>query len=108
MSILINMEMPESCEQCPVCHEYQTLWFVACGCKITMKTREVYCDTRPDCCPLVDVPDKHGRLIDADALFEKAYKAYGMDADETETNFFLDIINNAPTVIPADKEVGNG
>ena len=51
----------------------------------------------------VPVPP-HGRLADMDVLFTKAYEAYGLDADETETNFFMKLINDAPTVIPKEEE----
>ena len=46
----------------------------------------------------------HGRLIDADALFEKVYKAWGTEYDAGESNWFMEMINEAPTIIPAKKE----
>lgn len=51
----------------------------------------------------VPVPD-HGRLIDANALWEVAYKAWGTEYDPWVCNLFMEMINNAPTIIPADKE----
>ena len=58
-------------------------------------------DRRADC-PLRDVPP-HGQLIDADDLFEKVYKAWGTEYDAGESNWFMDMINDAPTIIPADE-----
>lgn len=54
----------------------------------------------------------HGRLIDADALvdkhFGKEYLSKIMTADEDDMGTALVniplVINNAPTIIPADKE----
>lgn len=40
------------------------------------------------------------RLIDADALFEEAFKVWGTEADAGETNLFMEMINNAPTIAP--------
>lgn len=55
---------------------------------------------RDEACTLVHVPP-HGRLIDADDLFEKVYKAWGTEYDAGESNWFMDMINDAPTIIPA-------
>lgn len=38
------------------------------------------------------------RLIDADGLFDEAFKVWGTEADGGETNLFMEMINNAPTV----------
>lgn len=63
MSVLIKgMKMPENCRECPValCGKY---------CRIN-KTHTTFIELpiRPDHCPLVEIPDKHGDLIDRDAL----------------------------------------
>ena len=46
---------------------------------------------------------EHGDLIDRNALFDKALEAWGIDADEHETNLFMQMINSAATIIPADR-----
>ena len=67
MSILIKgMEMPENCAECKFfCFENFKLW-----CHVTDR-EDIYIDALPDWCPLVELPEKHGRLIDADALITK-------------------------------------
>lgn len=40
------------------------------------------------------------RLIDADALFDEALKAWGIETDAGETNLFMEMINGAPTITP--------
>ena len=60
-------------------------------------------------CPLVSVPEPHGRLIDADAFIgtirplceEDKYTACTF---ETVKRLMLEHINNAPTIIPAEEE----
>ena len=114
--ILINMEMPECCDKCfalddngdyPRClitHEQRGYNF---------RVRE----KRMDKCPLIEVPP-HGRLIDADALMQEFDKAertmeqHGQEyacsflstSQELSTEWYCveDILDNAPTVIPAD------
>ena len=50
----------------------------------------------------VSVPQGHGRLIDADALFEEVYKVWGTEYDASECNTLMGFINDAPTIIPAE------
>ena len=66
-------------------------------------------------CPLIPVPD-HGRLIDADALIttfcewgtrlERGRKLVITMSEAKQA--IVDIIDDAPTIIPADKEADNG
>lgn len=65
MSVLIkDMQMPKNCGECPVaiCGEY---------CRIN-KTHTTYTyiklPIRPDNCPLVELPDHHGDLVDVNEI----------------------------------------
>ena len=63
MSVVIrNMKIPKNCAECPValCGKY---------CRIN-KTYTTYIalPIRPEHCPLVELPEHHGRLIDADEM----------------------------------------
>lgn len=74
MSVLIKgMQIPENCAECPV-----ALSGKYCRINKTNATIRVL-PIRPDHCPLVELPDHHGRLIDADALAADSLKdgAYG-------------------------------
>ena len=59
-------------------------------------------------CPLIEIPDNHGRLIDADALYEQAE-----NTAENYCGFFNDMenvisardIELAPTIIPKGEVV---
>ena len=97
MSILIKgVKMPRCCEVCP-CNDDN--W--RCGALgDTFDDLEIYnLELKPSCCPLVEVPEPHGRLIDADAL-----KEYGIMAEDYCTDLFVhvDDIDDAPTVIEAE------
>ena len=119
MSILIQgMEMPKSCFCCPF-----RLKFNPDEIKCLV-TREEFEETFSGTietrhwgdCPLIEVPP-HGRLIDADELMKKIFGnslsgrewselVLTKDKNELQTALFnLPIMfNNAPTIIPADKE----
>ena len=60
---------------------------------------------RPDC-PLIEIPDKHGRLIDADALNDLINKSYPMtDRVDVHNGYAICqiMIKGLPTVIEADE-----
>lgn len=91
--LIKGMEMPTSCKDCPCfCEEY-----FYCRAK---EGDNIGLGNRPKDCPLVPVPP-HGRLIDADALKEFAYKRQ----EETGIAACLDVldISLAPTIIEADE-----
>lgn len=88
-----GMKLPESCyDNCPC----QGLHW----CNVLKEITEPMTGKRLDNCPLVEVPD-HGRLIDADAL-RQDWLENGENEYVYDTNSFLDSIDDAPTVIPAD------
>ena len=85
-----GMRMPENCCECGI-RGYDA------------NAEEEYCPFslieclsigRQDSCPLVALPEKHGRLIDAEELIETA------EFYETE----MDIKNHSKTVIEAEGE----
>ena len=68
MSVLVkNMDMPKCCGRCP----WRDVEYGRTVCRLKEDTIDVWVDedvSRPDWCPLTEVPTKHGRLIDADAI----------------------------------------
>lgn len=66
-SVLIRgMNMPEKCGSCDLFHAESPM-----HCTVVKGYKTVgapYGMPRPDWCPLVALPDHHGRLVDADAL----------------------------------------
>ncbi len=92
MSLLIKeMKMPE---KCPDCNFESELGFCLAKspdfCGYTDDIR------RPDWCPLFELPEHHGRLIDADVLVTESLAdgAYGyVDTKE---------IYDAPTIVGAE------
>lgn len=83
MSVLIkDMRMSENCDVCRF-GDWSNLHQTAC-CK--MKDYQPcfsdysteYRTQRSEICPLVEIPEKHGRLIDFDALIEKYWDGNSM------------------------------
>jgi len=87
-----DMEMPENCALCPV--------WDAGNCLVAAEAIICEYNKRPPDCPLVPVPP-HGDLIDA------AEEMRLMQSCEYDTyddyNRAFDMLDNAPTVIPAEE-----
>jgi len=95
--LIRGMEMPTSCNDCR---------FAVDGwCYVvppTDRQPKLNYEVRTNWCPLIEVPP-HGDLIDINAL-----KLAIVNVDYVNKHDYLkgvlNAINNAPTIIPADKE----
>ena len=77
MSVVVRMEMPENCGKCPFA------WYCGAGpcfCTATLERNDAVDDgmmwkeadpnKKPQWCPIIcQLPEGHGRLVDADANF---------------------------------------
>lgn len=83
MSVIVKgMSMPKGCNECCFCSGYMTGQARILGyvCLASLEKEdsvrgrrkiEELCFLRiPDWCPLVELPERHGRLIDADSFAE--------------------------------------
>lgn len=67
MSVIVkSMEMPKNCKECDLYIED------ACYAKGYRDYRSIMDKSKPDDCPLIELPP-HGRLIDADELANKTF-----------------------------------
>ena len=106
MSVVVRgMRIPESCTKCIFSYKEESYepkegtYYSVSTCKGDVISTNYYTNenkkytySRPDYCPLVEIPEKHGRLIDADELAETA--------EYYET--VMDIGHYAKTVIEAE------
>ena len=113
MSILIKgLIMPSCCDGCTF-SDWSNLHQTA-SCKLhdydpcfADHSRE-YTDKRADFCPLVEIPEPHGRLIDGDAycenLLEEAHKVWRLLKPETieRINRTVDDLKKYPAIIEAE------
>ena len=94
--LIRGMEMPETCGLCKLCLDDSRICNGYCmffHCRVNMMERDKNC-------PLVPLPEGHGRLIDGDALmpdFVKARWAFFSDGDT-----FLQLLKHATTIVPAE------
>ena len=92
--------MPENCAMCPLCHRN----FDGNETRLACYALKRWCDENIDRlsdCPLVEVPEPHGRLIDADKLMDDVKKNSASYFAEDFAREWLDV---QPTVIEAEGE----
>ena len=93
MSVLIKgMEMPALCQECDLYIDG------ACYAKGYRDYRSIMDMSKPDDCPLTEIPTPHGRLIDADKLANETFYGATSAPYITYRKFV-----NAPTVIEAEE-----
>ena len=57
-------------------------------------------------CPLIEIPDNHGRLIDADAMIRDIERAIGTKCFRGDYALMLEeLVGESVTIIPADEVV---
>lgn len=91
--LIRGMEMPEYCYECPLSNAEG-------GYCQFYKDSYRWSYERPASCPLVFLPEGHGRLIDADALAERC--------DSPNWCVWLNEIQDVPTIVPAEGDGKNG
>lgn len=110
MSVIIKgATMPGTCVDCPLFRE-SAYGFDLCkgkGIGFVAEDAKWLDATRPDWCPLVELPEKHGRLIETNSLKEQLeyyIREAGWDA---KTNRVLgwvkdEFIDSEPTIVEAE------
>ena len=113
MSILItSLDKPDRCVVCPLFKSTMTGERLCKGKAIMFgeEDTEWLVKTTPNWCPIVEIPP-HGDLIERDALKRKcqrlsteAWKTKSIAPVGLTMNQFIDFVEEAPSVIPAEKE----
>ena len=102
MSLIIKgVDMPEKCENCP-CYDYIDYVCRADDCFAPFDVENP--EERSEHCPLIELPAKHGRLIDADEL-KKNMRNYYPSIDHlccSQHVVTKGDIDCAPTIIEAE------
>lgn len=100
--LIRGMEMPTNVFDCPLNS------FGICN----LAQDETHCncieDSRPEWCPLLPLPEKHGRLIDADALNDVLIKLADNKYSPKVFASWLTYEENAPTIVPAEGGTEDG
>lgn len=101
MSVVVRMEMPKGCEDCP----FMNLLLCCCanGRKYTGNS-----PVRPDWCPIIcSLPEGHRRLGDLDKLegVVNMARIRAMRNGEDTNPYWecADLILQTPTIVPAER-----
>lgn len=105
--LIRGMKMPKTCYQCDLkIYDPEMRWnengIKQIGAWVCKRTREIIWNTqRGENCPLIFIPDGHGRLVDAREVLEKADKASWFDGDVSELGLLLG--SEVTTIVPAEE-----
>ena len=106
MSVVVRMEIPNGCHDCKLRN-------MVGNCQIPMfygqDEKNIWtlaeCFQRPPWCPIIcSIPEGHGRLVDADALYKKRYIVEPGDILAPITVVDACYISGAPTIVPAEAQ----
>ena len=92
MSVLINgMKIPKSCFDCPLYDDEES------SCKAQNEFLNLIISNRDRAisCPLIELPEHHGRLIDADEM-------RNLWAGCSINGFILPLLDARPTIVEAE------
>ena len=107
--LIRGMEMPKTCCQCDLKnYDPEIRWdengIEQIGAWVCKRTREIIWNTqRGENCPLVPLPEGHGRLIDAEAYVDYMQNRY--DNNEITNGDWIDFrlsLKDQPTIVPAE------
>lgn len=104
MAVLIEgVEILKNCGDCPCAHIFDSF-----TCKAAKRSFDKYpFESREDWCPLIEVPEPHGRLIDVDKVLDGLAHNLGIRSLDYLTPSERAIVSwfrDAPTIIPASEE----
>lgn len=107
MSVIIHgLNIPKSCDECRLFNES---WCMALGVENWRKSynKPPEGGRLPDC-PLVPLPEGHGRLIDADAL-ERIIGGFSLNWEYGQgVSDCWDALISAPTILEAEGDGKDG
>jgi hypothetical protein len=98
--LIRGMEMPRDCPMCILAHFNKLDEFTGCdaapGKRYVPHSDYQFWNSseRPSWCPLLPLPEGHGRLIDANEL--------ELDLVRHNGAIGFELIGNAPTIVPAE------
>ena len=120
--IVMGMEMPKNCKQCLFSRYILGEYFCRTTTTLDEDGEEMWESVgrfgfirRPDCCPLRSLPEKHGGLIDVDALKKTFRDAmdncegdFKRKEDAEEVRQWVELLcidfDVQPTIVEAEEE----
>lgn len=111
MSVIVKgMEMPDSCGACKLSVQVSMSLGAVMRCRLVGVVGTSFSDPhdvlnkRHPNCPLVALPDKHGRLVDADEIKNKNPLHMELDVPYVTEVTVGEIIDSAPTIVESEDE----
>ena len=98
MSVVVRMEMPENCIECP----FSIIDNIGVWCNAITNNVYGYGKRDEDCPIICSLPEGHGRLIDASYVIDVMQDELDNDVPITVDDCFQ-IECKIPTIVPAER-----
>ena len=110
--LIVEMEMPKSCEFCHMAHWNKLNELTGCdavgGKRNVLDNDEFWNKSRPSWCPIKGVlPEQHGDLVDKETAknaFDSSFLTFRMKDGETMRCFYQRTIDELPVLIAAERK----
>jgi hypothetical protein len=106
MNVVVRMNMPSNDKTCGMVFDYDGIWY--CPIEQRVCHQPDNGGILPSWCPIIcSLPEGHGRLVDVAVLKNKNMrKPRGVSSYDygAMATVFMDIINDTPTIVPAETE----
>lgn len=98
MKLIVEMDMPRFCAECPMCDNvYYGDDVRKSFCVAFDDRKEILTEDRPSWCPIKGVlPEQHGDLIDRDEIV--------MPHDICDGHEAMEFVNETPVIIAAERK----
>lgn len=114
--LIRGMEMPKTCCQCDLkFYDPEKRWdengIEQIGAWVCKRTREIIWNTqRGENCPLLPLPEGHGKIIDADAIWSNMTddQAWAFQRGLASDIELFEILEAAEAIVPAEGGTDNG
>ena len=104
MGVYIDMEMPTRCAECRLSTVHSFNDRPLCDVLVEYMSYGEWETKRLDNCPLIEVPEPHGRLYDLYDIFDNMQHSRGIDINCSSPGMTADLFQGYAPVIPASKE----
>lgn len=101
--VIVRMEMPKDCYDCPMYDfaVYRGKSTLCCNAHFDLKPIPNNGNSRPSWCPIIgELPEQHGRLIDASTVIGAVQDEEDNDVPVTVDDY-LGLQIPVPTIVPA-------
>lgn len=103
MSYIVPKEIPNRCGRCPCFHAEHPMYCQVVKADKNKRIYAPYGENRPDWCPLVEIKEPHGDLVDKDKLMQEFMDRDLDHLQRDDWKEVIQIVSDANVIIEAER-----